>query len=101
MIDGVVASSYTNMLGSKANMHAVTAAGRALYRLAPSLFRYVHAKRVAEPMSLAIGKAASKVYCEPLLWYVRHPADLYAAASSSIACKKENWNKKKLNLMTG
>jgi hypothetical protein len=66
VIDGVVASSYTNMLGSEGNMHAVTAAGRALYRIAPSLFRYVHAKRMAEPVSLAIGSVASKVCCEPL-----------------------------------
>ena len=61
VIDGVVASSYNTMLGSEANMHAVTAAGRILYRIAPSLFRYVHAKRLAEPVSLAIGSAASKV----------------------------------------
>ena len=65
VIDGIVASSYNTMLGSEANMHAVTAAGRLLYRIAPSLFRNVHAKRVAEPVSLAIGSVASKVSRTP------------------------------------
>ena len=78
MIDGVVASSYNTMLGSEANMHAVTAAGRLLYRVAPSLFRYVHAKRAAEPVSLAIGGVASKVHrlaCTLPLQCTMFPAD--------------------------
>ena len=80
MIDGIVASSYNTMLGSEANMHAVTAAGRALYRLWPSLFRYVHAKRVAEPMSLAIGHAAAKVYMHAAVDMHPNKADAHPAA---------------------
>lgn len=60
VIDGIVASSYSTMLGSEAAMHSFTAIGRALYHVAPGLFRFVHARRVAEPISLAIGRAAAK-----------------------------------------
>lgn len=50
------------MLGSEAAMHSFTAIGRALYHVTPGLFRFVHARRIAEPISLAIGRAAAKVH---------------------------------------
>lgn len=63
MVDGVAASTYNTAMGGEARMHAFTSLGRGLWRRAPWLLRAVHAARLAQPLSLAIGRFFSKVRC--------------------------------------
>ena len=87
VIDGIAASSYSTMLGSEATMHAFTGVGRLLYRLAPGLLRYVHARRIAEPISFAIGNAMVQVrwyYFKPWFgamswWQITQASTFFAA----------------------
>ncbi len=61
VVDSIAASVYNAALGGEGRMHAFTGAGRALWRRFPALLRAVHALRVAQPLSLAIGRFAAKV----------------------------------------
>lgn len=61
MVDGVAASVYNTAMGGEGRMHAFTAAGRALWRGAPSLLRAAHRLRIAQPISLAVGRFFIKV----------------------------------------
>ncbi len=64
VVDGVAASSYIDLLGSEAAMHAATAVGRWVYRACPSLASYLHNARLASPLSLALGNFLHKVRAE-------------------------------------
>lgn len=61
VVDGVAASVYNTAMGGEGRMHAFTAAGRALWRGFPSLLKAAHRMRIAEPISLAIGRFFIKV----------------------------------------
>lgn len=60
VVDGVAASVYNTAMGGEGRMHAFTAAGRALWRRAPSLLRAAHSLHAAQPISLAIGRFFAK-----------------------------------------
>ncbi len=61
MVDGVAASSYVDMLGSEAGMHAMTSVGRTLWRVSPRFVKWLHARRITEPLMLGIGAFLRKV----------------------------------------
>lgn len=60
VVDGVVASVYNDAMGSEASMHSFVAAGRALWQVAPSLLKAAHSYRIAQPISLSIGRFFSQ-----------------------------------------
>jgi hypothetical protein len=61
VVDGVAASVYNTALGAEARMHAFMALGRGLWRRAPWLLRTAHHARLAQPLSLAIGRLVPAV----------------------------------------
>jgi hypothetical protein len=64
VVDGVVASVYTDMLGSEYNMHVFCAWGRWLYTIWPQFFTGMHQLKLAQPVATQIGyfaKAALKM----------------------------------------
>jgi hypothetical protein len=61
VVDGVAASVYNTALGGEAQMHAFMVLGRALWRRAPWLLHAVHHARLAQPLSLAIGRLVAAV----------------------------------------
>ena len=66
MVDGVAASVYNTALGGEAQMHAFMVLGRVLWRRAPWLLHAVHHARLAQPLSLAIGRLVAAV--RPRCW---------------------------------
>jgi hypothetical protein len=61
VVDGVAASVYNTAMGAEARMHAFMVLGRGLWRRAPWLLRAVHCARLAQPLSLAIGRLVATV----------------------------------------
>jgi hypothetical protein len=61
VVDGVAASVYNTALGGEAQMHAFMVLGRVLWRRAPWLLHAVHHARLAQPLSLAIGRLVAAV----------------------------------------
>lgn len=61
VVDGVAASSYVDMLGSERSMHAMMSIGRTLWRISPSCVKWLHARRITEPLMLGIGAFLRKV----------------------------------------
>lgn len=66
VVDGVAASVYNTALGGEAQMHAFMVLGRVLWRRAPWLLHAVHHARLAQPLSLAIGRLVAAV--RPRCW---------------------------------
>ena len=66
MVDGVAASVYNTALGGEAQMHAFMVLGRVLWRRVPWLLHAVHHARLAQPLSLAIGRLVAAV--RPRCW---------------------------------
>ena len=58
IVDDVVASVYSTMLGSEQTMHAFTAWGRWLWRLMPQFFVFMHKANLASPVAMRIGYVA-------------------------------------------
>lgn len=61
IVDKVVASVYSSMLGSESTMHAFCAWGRYLWGRIPQLFIGLHSLGWASPMAMGIGNAARAV----------------------------------------
>ena len=58
LADGVVASVYSDMLGSESAMHTFCAWGRWLWGVVPKLFLCLHSLGWASPISMGIGHLA-------------------------------------------
>lgn len=61
VVDGVAASVYNTAIGTEARMHTFMVLGRVLWRRAPWLLHAMHRARLAQPLSLAIGRAFAAV----------------------------------------
>ena len=58
VVDGIVASVYSTMLGSESMMHSICGFGRYLWLASPQLFKFLHSVGVAAPLSFSVGLVA-------------------------------------------
>ncbi len=61
VIDGVAASSYSALLTTEAGMHRLAGGCRLLWHLFRGMMKAAHARRVAEPVMLALGRIVRQV----------------------------------------